>query len=44
MNEIIDYVKMAQAKKFDKKLAKNILKRCVISPLIERFMKKASTD
>jgi len=47
MNSIIDYVKSAQFnnffKEFDKKLTKNVLKRCVIDPFTERIMKKASS-
>lgn len=47
MDSIIDYIKSAQFnnffKKFDKKLTKNVLKRCVINPFTERIMKKASS-
>ena len=44
MNEIIDYVKSPQFnnfyREFDKKLTKNVLKRCVVDPFTERIMKK----
>ena len=44
MTDIIEYVQSPQYnnffKEFDKKLTKNILKRCVVEPFNERIMKK----
>ncbi len=43
MTDIIEYVQSPQYnnffKEFDKKLTKNILKRCVVEPFNERIMK-----
>ena len=44
MIDIIEYIQCPQYnnffKEFDKKLTKNILKRCIIEPFAERIMKK----
>ena len=48
MMKTIDYVQTAQYnnyfKEFDKKLTKNILKRCVVEPFAERIMQKVTTE
>ena len=48
MNDIIEYVKSPQFnnffKEYDKKLTKNVLKRCVIDPFTERIMRKDATE
>ena len=45
MIKIMDYSQSPQFanffKAFDKKLSKNVLKRCVIDPFTERIMKKS---
>lgn len=42
--KIIDYIGSPQYnnffKEFDKKLTKNLLKRCIVDPFAERIMKK----
>ena len=42
MAEVVDYVETPQFvqffQKFDKKLRKNVVKRCVVSPLAEKVL------
>jgi len=46
MIQIIEYIQTPQYnnffKEFDKKLSKNVLKRCVVDPFSERIMKKVA--